>query len=74
MPYDEEDVLTPSIQHNQNLQIQLQKRMHLDSREATVSTIKQYHINNGYMFMVWNWSLTHTQHDASIIIMIVNGV
>jgi len=40
MPYDQEDVPTPSIQDNQNVEIQLQERMHFESKDTTVSTIK----------------------------------
>jgi len=44
----QEIVPIPTMDYNPNVEVVLREQMHFDSKEATVSTIKHYHITNGY--------------------------
>jgi len=49
---DQEIVPIPPMDYNPYGEVELQERMQFDSKEATVSAIKHYHITNGYSFNV----------------------
>ena len=49
---DQEIVSVPTMDYNPYGEVDLQERMQFDSKEATVSAIKHYHITNGYNFNV----------------------
>jgi len=71
---DQEIIPVPTMDYNPYEEVELQKRMQFDSKEATVFAIKHYHITNGYNFNVVNRNPIFTLHDASITILDVNGV
>ena len=51
-PHDQEIVSVPTMDYNPYREVELREWMHFDSKEATMSAIKHYHITNGYSFNV----------------------